>query len=81
MEKWNKMEEIAPKLEDNGRFVQTWFPGEVRERKIKALGEYIEQLETRIGITDTARLPRYVERLKNEVKMAKKELKKVTESD
>lgn len=74
------MEENHQNLGKDTSFVKFISGIEAEQRKREVLGEYIEQLEIRIGVTDPARNPRYLSRLNFELNMAKLELDSLTES-
>lgn len=68
--KWKKMEIIDPdsqELEGFPSLINVLTPEEAVEARKKADEEYIKQLETRIAVTDPARYPMFVKRLKAEV--------------
>lgn len=74
MLKWKKMEIIDPdsqELEFFPSLINVLTSEEAVEAREKADREYIEQLETRIAVTDPARYPRFVKRLKAEVEIVR----------
>lgn len=70
--KWKKMEIIDPEsdiLEDSPSSITVLTSQEAETARMKADKEYIQQLETRIKVTDPSRYPRFVKRLQAEIEI------------